>query len=86
MPSSHTLFAAALSVFLTALYPSIRVLVFALAVVVGLGRVLFDAHWPTDVIVGGAMGWAIASWVVHNRRGVRLFGRVRRAESAERAG
>lgn len=81
MPSSHTLFAAALSVFLGAVYPRIRVLAFALAAIVGLGRVLFDAHWPTDVIVGGAIGWAIAAWVVHNQRGVRLFGRFQRGES-----
>lgn len=86
MPSSHTLFAAVLSVFLATVYPPIRWVALGLAVLVGLGRVLFDAHWPTDVIVGGAVGWAIGAWVVGPGRGVRLFGRFKRAESAAEAG
>ena len=73
MPSSHTLFAAVLSVFLSAMYPRLRPLLLALVVLVGACRVIFDAHWATDVIVGAAAGYAIAAAVVHQFLGVRLI-------------
>lgn len=71
MPSSHTLFAAVVSVFIATLYPRIRWLVVALVLVVGLGRIMFDAHWPTDVIVGGAAGWLIGRCIIAPYAGVR---------------
>lgn len=72
MPSSHTVYAVVLAVFLSAVYPRLRWLWIALAVLVGVCRVLFDAHWPTDVIVGAALGGAVG-WTVHARfLGVRL--------------
>lgn len=71
MPSSHTLFAAVVSVFIATLYPRLRWLVLALVLVVGSGRIMFDAHWPTDVIVGGAAGWLIGRCVVSPYAGVR---------------
>ena len=73
MPSSHTLFAAVLSVFLACLYPGLRWLALALALLVGFGRVLFDAHWPTDVIVGAAAGWLIARSIIPTFAGVRTL-------------
>ena len=73
MPSSHTLFAAVLSVFLATLYPRLRWVMLALTLLVGFGRVLFDAHWPTDVVVGGAAGWLIGRCVVPSYAGVRLL-------------
>lgn len=73
MPSSHTLFAAVLSVFLATLYPRLRGVVLSLTLLVGFGRVLFDAHWPTDVVVGGAAGWLIGRCVVPSYAGVRLL-------------
>lgn len=72
MPSSHTLFAATVSVFIAALFPRLRWLVFVLVLLVACGRIMFDAHWPTDVIVGGAAGWLIGRCVVGNHAGVRL--------------
>ncbi len=73
MPSSHTLFAFALATFLTGIYPRIRWLVIALAALVAFARVLFDAHWPTDVVVGGAIGWLLGAWVTRGYLGVRLL-------------
>jgi membrane-associated phospholipid phosphatase len=72
MPSSHTLFAATVSVFIAALWPRLRWLVVALTLLVACGRVMFDAHWPTDVVVGGAAGWLIGRCVVEHYAGVRL--------------
>lgn len=57
MPSSHTLFAAALAVFLAFAYPPLRVLVVGLVIVVGIARVVLGAHYASDVLVGGAIGW-----------------------------
>lgn len=56
MPSSHTAYAAATSVFLATLYPPLRRIVFVLAAVVGACRVLNGAHYPSDVVVGAGIG------------------------------
>jgi membrane-associated phospholipid phosphatase len=73
MPSSHTLFAAMLSVFLATLYPRLRWLMLALTLLVGMGRVLFDAHWPSDVVVGAGAGWLVGRLVVPGFAGIRLL-------------
>lgn len=74
MPSSHTAYAVVMSVFLGTMYPAIRPLAWALAITVGLCRVLFDAHWATDVVVGATVAAAIALPVVRGQMGVG-FGR-----------
>lgn len=80
MPSSHTSAAVVMSVALTALYPRLAPLGVAMVVLVGAARVLFREHYPTDVIVGAAVGFAIAragmdrSW--GRRLAARLSGRV----------
>lgn len=73
MPSSHTIFAFAASAFVSRLYPRLGLVVWPLAVLVGLCRVLFDAHWPTDVIVGAGVGYAIGTLISGRYLGVRLL-------------
>jgi membrane-associated phospholipid phosphatase len=73
MPSSHTLFACMFSVFLATVYPRGRWVFGTLAVLVGTGRVVFGAHWPTDVVVGAAVGYAIGAVVTRRGLGVRLL-------------
>lgn len=73
MPSSHTAFAVVLSVFLAAMYPKLRGLVIVLAILVGLARVITGAHWPTDVLLGATLGYAIASCAIHQHWGMRAL-------------
>lgn len=63
MPSSHTLFAVMVSVFLSRLYPQAWPIFAALAAAVASARVVFGAHWPTDVVIGAAVGYAIGATV-----------------------
>jgi membrane-associated phospholipid phosphatase len=72
MPSSHTAFGVAMAVFLASLYPRLVWVVVPLAVLVGFGRLVFDAHWLTDVLAGAALGWLVAYPVMRRSLGVRL--------------
>ncbi|MFI4896841.1 MAG: phosphatase PAP2 family protein [Phycisphaerales bacterium JB059] len=73
MPSSHTAYAVVLSVFLTLMYPKLRWIAVGLALLVGVCRVLFGAHYPSDVLVGGGLALLVAPPIVRSWRGVRLL-------------
>lgn len=72
-PSSHTAYAVVLSLFLVALYPRIRPLAVFMVLLVGICRVLFGAHYPTDVVAGAAVGLATAGPAVSGHWGVRAI-------------
>ena len=72
MPSSHTSAAMALSVFLMVVYPRLKPLAVAMVVVVGLARVLFVSHYPSDVVVGAGVGYAVAWQAVGGEGGGRV--------------
>jgi len=59
-PSSHSACAASLSVMLTILYPQGAATFWALALICAALRYVMDAHWPSDVLAGIALGYAIA--------------------------
>jgi len=69
MPSSHTAAAMVLSAALVRLYPALRPLVLVLAVAVAACRVLFTAHYASDVVVGAAIGWVVGSASMDGRWG-----------------
>ncbi len=73
MPSSHTAYAVVLSVFLTLIYPKLRWIALGLALLVGICRVLFGAHYPSDVLVGAGLALLVAPPIVRSWRGVRLL-------------
>jgi len=59
-PSSHSACAVALSAVLATLYPSGAPVFWALAIITAMLRYLLDAHWPSDVLGGSALGYAVA--------------------------
>lgn len=73
MPSSHTAYAVVLSLFLAALYPRLRWLVWPMAAFVGVARVVTGGHWPTDVVVGAAVAYIFARAAVYEFWGNRFM-------------
>ena len=59
-PSSHTACAVALSVMLAHSYREAAATFWGLAIICALLRYVLDAHWPSDVIGGVAVGLAVA--------------------------
>ena len=59
-PSSHSACAVALSVVLAQLYPPAAVTFWGLALTCALLRYVLDAHWPSDVLGGIALGYVVA--------------------------
>lgn len=67
-PSSHSASAVALSVMLAALYPNAAATFWVLALSCAVLRYILDAHWPSDVAGGIALGYAVASGAIHLAR------------------
>jgi membrane-associated phospholipid phosphatase len=61
-PSSHSACAVALSVFLAGIYPAGAITFWGLAVITSALRYALDAHWPSDVLGGIALGYSVAHW------------------------
>ena len=59
-PSSHSACAVALSATLAVMYPPAAVTLWALALGCAVLRYLLDAHWPSDVLGGIALGYGCA--------------------------
>lgn len=78
MPSSHTSAAAVLAVVLTTLYPRLAPLAWPLLGVVALTRVLFGAHFLSDVVAGAGVGYAVATLAMRGQWGTRLAGALKR--------
>ena len=63
MPSNHAANMFSLAVILSYFYSKIKIPIFTLASLIALSRVYVGVHYPTDIIVGGLLGYTI-SWIV----------------------
>lgn len=59
-PSSHSACAVAMSVVLAVMYPQAAATFWVLAVACAVLRYILDAHWPSDVLGGIALGYLVA--------------------------
>jgi membrane-associated phospholipid phosphatase len=64
-PSNHTGSAVAMSAVLARLYPQAAITFWTLAVLCAALRYLLDAHWPSDVMGGAALGLVSAIVTLH---------------------
>jgi len=64
-PSTHTACAVAFSFVLASWYPVAAPVFWGLAVICGALRYLLDAHWPSDVLAGAALGWGVGAACWH---------------------
>lgn len=60
-PSGHTLHAALFSTFFFAYMPTLAVVMLPFAILVAASRVVLGLHYPTDVLAGAAIGFALAA-------------------------
>jgi membrane-associated phospholipid phosphatase len=69
MPSGHSLTAWTLAHVIADRYPSwhTKLLVYSLATTVSATRVVARQHFPSDVLVGSAVGYMIGGYVAHKR-------------------
>ena len=70
-PSSHSSCAVAMSVMLAIWYPAAAPTFWGLAIACAVLRYVLDAHWPSDVLGGIALGYACAhtTWAICQRTG-----------------
>jgi undecaprenyl-diphosphatase len=73
LPSSHAVTAFALAFAVSALWPRLRVFMFAYAIVILLTRLVLLAHHPSDVVAGALVGvigaMAVRYWFAARRLG-----------------
>jgi undecaprenyl-diphosphatase len=59
-PSGHTLHASSLSTMLLMFEPALAIVAIPFAILVAASRVILGLHYPSDVIVGAAIGFSLA--------------------------
>lgn len=73
MPSRHTAFAAVMSAALWSMYPRLWPLALAMLALVGTMRVIVQAHYPSDVFIGAALGVSITTLCMRRFWGTRAL-------------
>ena len=68
MPSGHSATAFALATVLAKQYPEYKYLFYTCASLIALSRIYVHAHWPSDVLVGAAIGVWSANQVMGSSR------------------
>ncbi len=73
MPSSHTSSVVAVAAFVARMCPRLTGLMIGLAAIVAISRVIFGAHYLSDVLFGASVGWMVAGSILHVDGGVRAI-------------
>lgn len=60
LPSGHTAAAFLMASLLAHFYPSVSIIVYAWAGVIGLSRILLGVHYPSDILAGATLGITIS--------------------------
>ena len=81
-PSAHAATAFGLAIALSWLFPRAKGAFFVFAFLAAIQRVVYGAHWASDVLVGSAIGIFVASLVFSIGSVDRLFTKFERRESA----
>ncbi len=61
-PSGHASLAFGIAVGVAYYYPKTSIVFFAVAMLVGMGRIVAGVHWPSDIL-GGALAGAIGAFL-----------------------
>jgi len=64
-PSGHAIYAFMMATLLAHWFPKFQIIFFLLAGFIGWTRIYLGLHYPTDVIVGGLLGYGITRLFVH---------------------
>jgi undecaprenyl-diphosphatase len=64
LPSGHTLHAVSFSLVLAHDYPPLGWPLWGLTALIALSRVVLGLHYPSDVLVGAAIGWTTATFML----------------------
>jgi membrane-associated phospholipid phosphatase len=67
-PSGHTIAAFSIATVFAKRYPHPRwipYIAYGLATVIGFSRITLQSHFPSDVFLGGALGYSIANMGIH---------------------
>lgn len=72
MPSGHTATAFAVAMALMAFFPHLKVPLFAFAFLIGLSRIVVNAHYFSDVLFGAAIGITVPrqTWLWFTKKGL----------------
>lgn len=61
-PSGHTLQAVLFTATLGSYYPELLPIMLPFAILVALSRMVLGLHYPTDVLIGASIGYALSLW------------------------
>jgi undecaprenyl-diphosphatase len=67
-PSGHAAMAAAGALALTRMWPHCAWVVGPVAALIALSRIYLGVHWPSDVLAGSALGFAVAWFILGGRQ------------------
>ena len=73
LPSSHVAASAVMATWIWIVFPRIRWVGAVLLVLVAVARIRFGSHWPSDILLGAALGITIASLCINRLLGTRLL-------------